>query len=54
MRDAVGASGHRSAAPPALGETLEFMRLLWAIDHRLQRQSKRTAAVLEVTGPQAS
>jgi MarR family transcriptional regulator, organic hydroperoxide resistance regulator len=28
------------------------MRLLWAIDHRLQRRSKRMAAALGVTGPQ--
>lgn len=37
---------------PPLGETLEFMRLLWAIDHGLQRQSKRMATTLGVTGPQ--
>ena len=28
------------------------MRLLWAIDHGLQRRSKRMAATLGVTGPQ--
>jgi trehalose 6-phosphate phosphatase len=37
---------------PPLGETLEFMRLLWAIDHGLQRRSKRMAASLGLTGPQ--
>ena len=52
MRDAVEPSGSRRAALPALGEALEFMRLLWAIDHRLQRQSKRMVAALGVTGPQ--
>jgi DNA-binding MarR family transcriptional regulator len=37
---------------PPLGEPLEFMRLLWAIDHGLQTRSKRMAATLGVTGPQ--
>ena len=37
---------------PPLGESLEFMRLLWAIDHGLQRRSKWMAATLGVTGPQ--
>ena len=37
---------------PPLGEQLEFMRLLWAIDHGLQTRSKRMAAALGVTGPQ--
>jgi DNA-binding MarR family transcriptional regulator len=40
------------AALPPLSETLEFMRLLWAIDHALQQRSKRMAATLGVTGPQ--
>jgi DNA-binding MarR family transcriptional regulator len=31
---------------------LEFMRLLWAIDHELQRLSKRMRRTLGVTGPQ--
>ena len=39
-----------SLPPP--GETLEFMRLLWAIDHGLQRRSKRMAKTLGLTGPQ--
>jgi MarR family transcriptional regulator, organic hydroperoxide resistance regulator len=43
--------GGRAPLPP-LGERLEFMRLLWAIDHGLQRKSKRMAATLGVTGPQ--
>jgi DNA-binding MarR family transcriptional regulator len=37
---------------PGLGEILEFMRLLWAVDHALQTRSKRMAATLGVTGPQ--
>ncbi len=41
----------RTALPP-LGEPLEFMRLLWAIDHGLQTRSKRMTATLGVTGLQ--
>ncbi len=37
---------------PPLGETLEFMRLMWAIDHGLQSTSKRMERTLGVTGPQ--
>ena len=37
---------------PALGPVLDFMRLIWAIDHALQRTSKRMASTLGVTGPQ--
>jgi DNA-binding MarR family transcriptional regulator len=37
---------------PPLGEALEFLRVLWAIDHGLQRHSKHMAAALGITGPQ--
>ncbi|SET72540.1 transcriptional regulator, MarR family [Stigmatella erecta] len=37
---------------PPLGEVLEFMRLLWAVDHGLQSTSKRMESNLGVTGPQ--
>jgi DNA-binding MarR family transcriptional regulator len=37
---------------PSLGEQLEFMRLLWAIDHGLQTRSKRMTVRVGVTGPQ--
>jgi MarR family transcriptional regulator, organic hydroperoxide resistance regulator len=37
---------------PALGAVLDFMRLLWAIDHALQQRSKRMAAAIGLTGPQ--
>jgi len=37
---------------PHLGEVLDFMRLIWAIDHALQKASKRMKATLGVTGPQ--
>ena len=35
-----------------LGVALDFMRLLWAVDHGLQRRSKRMEAELGVTGMQ--
>lgn len=37
---------------PALGKVLEFMRLIWEVDHALQRTSKRMEATIGVTGPQ--
>jgi len=44
--------GSRQAADHRLGDVLEFMRLLWAVDHGLQSTSKRMAANLGITGPQ--
>lgn len=38
--------------PPALGAVLDFMRLMWAMDHALQKTSKRMEGALGVTGPQ--
>jgi DNA-binding MarR family transcriptional regulator len=35
-----------------LGAVLDFMRLLWGVDHGLQSASKRMEASLGVTGPQ--
>jgi DNA-binding MarR family transcriptional regulator len=37
---------------PQLGEVLDFMRLIWAIDHALQKTSKRMKSTIGVTGPQ--
>src|SRR5579864_2525298 len=37
---------------PTLGATLEFMRLLWALDHVLHKRSKWMARRYGVTGPQ--
>lgn len=37
---------------PALGPVLSFLRLLWAVDHTLQRSSKRIRKERGVTGPQ--
>ena len=39
-------------ASAPLGSTLDFMRLLWAMDHGLQRRSKRMEVELGVTGMQ--
>lgn len=35
-----------------LGQVLEFMQALWAVDHELQSSSKRQEAHTGVTGPQ--
>lgn len=35
-----------------LGDALEFLRLLWAIDHALAQASRRMATTTGVTGPQ--
>ncbi len=37
---------------PPLGEVLDFLRLLWSIDHGLQTTSKRMESQLGVTGLQ--
>jgi MarR family transcriptional regulator, organic hydroperoxide resistance regulator len=37
---------------PQLGGILDFMRLLWSVDHGLQAGSKRMQATIGVTGPQ--
>jgi DNA-binding MarR family transcriptional regulator len=39
-------------APPSLGPTLDFLRVLWELDHALQRRSKRMGRELGLTGPQ--
>jgi DNA-binding MarR family transcriptional regulator len=43
---------HDLSFTPDLGEVLDFMRLIWAVDHALQRRSKWMATDLGVTGPQ--
>lgn len=40
------------ATAASLGEVLDFMRLLWSIDHGLQTTSKRMEATLGITGLQ--
>ncbi len=43
-----------AAGKPArpLGKVLDFMRLIWALDHGLQSLSKRMQASIGLTGPQ--
>jgi DNA-binding MarR family transcriptional regulator len=41
-----------SDAKYPLDPVLDFMRLLWSIEHGLQRMSKRMEAELGITGPQ--
>lgn len=41
-----------SGSAKGLGRVLEFMRLIWALDHGLQSLSKRMHASLGLTGPQ--
>jgi DNA-binding MarR family transcriptional regulator len=36
----------------SLGPALDFLRLLWAVDHSLQSSSKRTESTQGATGPQ--
>lgn len=42
----------RMPYPIDLGQPLDFLRLLWSVDHALQSASKWMAARLGVTGPQ--
>src|SRR6185503_5031233 len=42
----------RSVNASELGEALEFMRVLWQLDHSLRRSSKSMESTLGVTGPQ--
>ncbi len=39
-------------ALPPLGDVLDFMRLIWAVDHALQKTSKRMKSAIGITGPQ--
>jgi DNA-binding MarR family transcriptional regulator len=41
-----------AGSTPELGDVLEFLRVIWAVDHGLHRASKRTEVELGVTGPQ--
>ncbi len=42
---------HTDAAAHHLDPTLDFLRLLWSIEHHLQSTSKRMEARLGITGP---
>jgi MarR family transcriptional regulator, organic hydroperoxide resistance regulator len=51
MTRAVGRTVDADPMPP-LGDVLDFMRLIWAMDHALERTSKRMEASIGLTGPQ--
>ncbi len=48
----MSAENDRSAETLGMGEVIEFMRLLWAVDHGLEASSKQMDAAFGVTGPQ--
>jgi DNA-binding MarR family transcriptional regulator len=48
----MASASHSAADDDLLGDVLQFMRLMWAVDHQLQSVSKRMAAVIGLTGPQ--
>jgi DNA-binding MarR family transcriptional regulator len=52
MTDVPAEPDFTSPGLPALGGALDFLRLLWAVDHALQRRSKSMAVTLGITGPQ--
>ena len=45
-------ASHSTALSNALPDGLQFMQLLWAVAHGLERASKRMTADIGVTGPQ--
>ena len=51
MTDVQSGSG---LIPPGLpvGDAVDFLRLIWVVDHAVQRRSKSMAASLGITGPQ--
>jgi MarR family transcriptional regulator, organic hydroperoxide resistance regulator len=51
LTDVSTASGLILSGLP-VGDAIDFLRLVWAVDHALQRRSKSMAAALGVTGPQ--
>ena len=51
MTDVSSRSDLTSSGLP-VGDAIDFLRLIWAVDHALQRRSKSMAATLGITGPQ--
>jgi DNA-binding MarR family transcriptional regulator len=49
---AMAQSVRRQAKLPTLDRVLEFMQVMWAVDHQLQSVSKRMATTLGLTVPQ--
>src|SRR3954469_20234453 len=52
MGDSGETEGSDEPKEPPLGAVLDFMRMLWALDHALQSASKRMEATFGLTGPQ--
>lgn len=52
MPDSGGTQEIDDVREPPLGAVLDFMRMLWALDHALQSASKRMEATFGLTGPQ--
>jgi DNA-binding MarR family transcriptional regulator len=52
MKGLVAANPSVRPSLPPLGEVIDFLRLIWRLDHALQRASKLMQASLGVTGPQ--
>ena len=52
MRDSTETPEMDDGKGPPLGAVLDFMRLLWALDHALQSASKRMESNFGMTGPQ--
>ena len=51
MTDGASESGPTRSELP-VGDAIDFLRLIWAVDHALQRRSKAMAVTLGITGPQ--
>ena len=51
MTDVASETGLTPSGLP-VGDAIDFLRLIWAVDHALQRRSKAMAATLGITGPQ--
>ncbi|MGH9442582.1 MAG: MarR family winged helix-turn-helix transcriptional regulator [Thermoanaerobaculia bacterium] len=47
-----GESGLEKDLLPPLGEDLDFLGLIWGVDHALHRASKSMETIVGVTGPQ--
>src|SRR2546428_11062395 len=52
MRDSTETQEMDEGKGPPLGAVLDFLRLLWAVDHALQSASKQMESNFGMTGPQ--
>jgi DNA-binding MarR family transcriptional regulator len=52
VKERTGESQASRPPLPPLGEVIDFLRLIWRLDHALQQASKRMQTALGVTGPQ--